>query len=163
MSARIQNILSLIAIAALLLLNCLPAHSEGKSMTYHAQGPFEVKLTPAKVQEEQGDGWPLARMTIDKTFSGDLQGTSKGEMLSAMGGVKGSAGYVAMESVSGTLQGRTGSFVLQHTGTMTRGAPSLSVTVVPDSGKGQLAGIAGKMAIVIEGGKHSYDFEYTLP
>jgi hypothetical protein len=102
-------------------------------------------------------------MVIDKQFHGDLEGTSKGQMISAMGSVKGSAGYVAMERVTGKLKGRTGSFVLQHNGTMTRGAPQLSVTVVPDSGTDQLTGIAGMLTIKIEGGKHSYEFEYTLP
>jgi hypothetical protein len=95
-------------------------------------------------------------MSIDKKFSGDLEATSKGEMLSAMTDVKGSAGYVALERVSGTLHGRNGTFVLQHTGTMTRGAPELSITVVPDSGTGQLVGLASKMTIKIVEGKHFY-------
>jgi hypothetical protein len=102
-------------------------------------------------------------MSIDKQFHGDLEGTSKGQMLSAMGSVKGSAGYVALERITGTLKGRSGSFVLQHSGTMTRGAPQLSVTVVPDSGTGQLVGLAGALTIKIDNGKHSYDFDYTLP
>ena len=101
-------------------------------------------------------------MTIDKQFHGDLEATSKGEMLSAVGAVKGSAGYVAIEKVTGKLRGRSGSFVLQHTGTMTRGAPQLSITVVPDSGTGDLVGLTGQMTIHIEAGKHSYEFEYTL-
>ncbi len=105
----------------------------------------------------------VGRMSIDKQFHGDLEGTSKGQMLSAMGGVKGSAGYVAMEKVSGTLKGRSGSFVLQHSGTMTRGVPQLIVSVVPDSGTDQLTGITGVLEIIIEAGKHSYDFEYALP
>ncbi|MGO9126639.1 MAG: DUF3224 domain-containing protein, partial [Terriglobales bacterium] len=103
------------------------------------------------------------RMTIDKQFHGDLEGTSKGEMLSAMTEVKGSAGYVAMERVTGALNGRSGTFFLQHSASMTRGVPQLSVTVVPDSGTGQLQGLTGKMDIIINAGKHSYDFEYTLP
>jgi hypothetical protein len=101
-------------------------------------------------------------MSIDKQFYGDLEATSKGEMLSAGTAVKGSAGYVAIERVSGTLHGRGGTFVLQHNGTMTRGAPQLTITVVPDSGTDQLMGLAGSMAIQIADGKHSYDFEYTL-
>jgi hypothetical protein len=101
-------------------------------------------------------------MSIDKRFHGDLEATSKGEMLMAGTAVEGSAGYVAIEIVSGTLQGRSGTFVLQHSGTMTRGAPQLTITVVPDSGTGQLLGLAGRMTIIIAGGKHSYDFEYTL-
>jgi hypothetical protein len=101
-------------------------------------------------------------MSIDKQFHGDLEATSKGQMLSAVTAVKGSAGYVAIERVSGTLHGRSGTFVLQHSGTMTRGAPQQSVTVVPDSGTGQLVGLAGKMTINITDGKHSYEFEYSL-
>jgi hypothetical protein len=141
-----------------------PAAAQGapakeKVVTTHASGTFDVKLTPQTVEEVAG----LGRTSIDKQFHGDLEGTSKGQMLSAMGSVKGSAGYVAMERVTGTLKGRTGSFVLQHSGTMTRGTPQLSVTVVPDSGTGQLEGIAGTLTIKIADGKHSYDFEYTLP
>jgi hypothetical protein len=130
-------------------------------MTTHAKGTFEVRLTPAG-PEDKGQGATLGRMAIDKQFHGDLEATSKGEMLSAGTSVKGSAGYVAIERVSGALQGRTGSFILQHSGTMTRGAPQLTITVVPDSGSGHLAGLAGKMAIMIVDGKHSYEFEYTL-
>ena len=130
-------------------------------MTAHASGSFEVKLKP-QVQDDPGANANLGRMSIDKQFHGDLEGTSKGEMLTAGTGVKGSAGYVAIERVSGMLHGRTGAFILQHSGTMTRGAPQLSVTVVPDSGTDQLAGLAGKMAINIADGKHSYEFEYTL-
>jgi hypothetical protein len=122
-----------------------------------AEGTFEVKLTAQTLPDEIP-----GRMSIDKTFVGDLQGVSKGSMLMAMGSVKGSAGYVAMEQVTGTLAGRTGSFVLQHSGTMTRGVPEQSVTVVPDSGTGGLAGLVGRMTIVIESGKHSYVFEYSL-
>jgi hypothetical protein len=121
-------------------------------MTTHAKGTFEVKLTP------QAPG----RMSIDKQFHGDLEATSKGEMLTAGTSVKGSAGYVAIEQVSGALHGRTGAFVLQHSGAMTRGVPQLTVTVVPDSGTGELEGLAGKMTIDIADGKHSYEFEYTL-
>ena len=102
-------------------------------------------------------------MTIDKQFHGDLEATSKGQMLTAGTGVKGSAGYVAIEKVSGVLHGRSGTFVLQHTGTMTRGTPQLTITVVPDSGTDQLVGLSGKMTIKIADGKHSYEFEYTLP
>jgi len=126
-------------------------------MTTHASGTFEVKLNPQTPYEAS-----LGRMSIDKQFHGDLEAASKGEMLSMMTAVKGSAGYVAMELVSGALHGRKGTFVLQHSGTMTRGAPQLSVSVVPDSGTGQLAGLQGTMIIKIEGGKHFYEFEYTL-
>jgi hypothetical protein len=130
-------------------------------MTQHATGPFEVKLLPLEIAWD-GDPAPYGRMSIDKQFSGDLEGTSRGEMLSAMSQVKGSAGYVAIEMVSGTLHGRTGTFVLQHSATMNRGAPTLSVTVIPDSGTGDLIGLAGSMQIIIENKKHSYIFEYTL-
>jgi hypothetical protein len=130
-------------------------------MMMHAGGMFDVKVTPQAV--EDGDAGP-GRMSIDKQFHGDLQGTSRGFMLaSAAAVVKGSGGYVAMERVTGTLKGRTGSFVLQHSGTMTRGTPQLSVTVVPDSGTGQLEGLTGTMNIKIDAGKHSYEFEYTVP
>jgi hypothetical protein len=101
-------------------------------------------------------------MSLDKQFHGDLQGAGKGQMLTATTAVKGSAGYVAIERVSGVLHGRSGTFILQHTGTMTRGALQLSITVVPDSGTDQLAGLAGTMSITMAEGKHSYDFTYTL-
>jgi hypothetical protein len=101
-------------------------------------------------------------MSLDKQFHGDLDATSKGQMLAASTDVKDSAGYVAMESVIGTLQGHKGTFALQHSGTMTRGTLQLSITVVPDSGTGELVGLAGKMTINIVDGKHSYDFEYSL-
>ena len=128
-------------------------------MTAHASGTFEVKLAPQAVADPAAN---LGRMSIDKQFHGDLEGTSKGEMLSAMTDVKGSGVYVAVERVTGTLHGRSGTFLLHHTGIMTRGVPQLSVTVVPDSGTGQLVGLAGKMDIKIDDGKHSYTFEYTL-
>ena len=131
-------------------------------MTSHASGTFEVKLA-AQPDEARGDTG-LGRMSIDKQFHGDLEATSKGFMLSSAATVvMGSGGYVAMERVTGTLKGRTGSFVLQHSGTMTRGTPQMHVTVVPDSGTGQLEGLAGTMTIKIDEGKHSYEFEYTLP
>jgi hypothetical protein len=122
----------------------------------HASGTFEVKLTP---QESANIG----RMSIDKQFHADLEATSKGEMLSAMTDVKGSAGYVAIERVTGTLHGKSGSFVLQHSGTMTRGEPQLSVTVVPDSGTGELTGLAGALTIRSAEKQHFYEFDYTLP
>jgi hypothetical protein len=125
-----------------------------------ATGTFEVKLKP---QTDENVGDPrVGRMTIDKQFHGDLDATSKGQMLAVQGEVKGSAGYVAMERVTGTLAGHSGSFALQHTGTMHRGVPGLSVTVVPDSGTGELVGLSGRMNIIITAGKHSYEFDYTL-
>ncbi len=131
-----------------------------KVLTSHASGTFEVKVAP-QAPEAEGDAG-LGRMSLDKQFHGDLEATSKGQMLAAMSSVPGSGGYVAMERVTGTLKGKSGSFVLQHSGTMTRGAPQMTVSVVPDSGTGQLVGLTGTMAIKIADGKHSYEFEYTL-
>ena len=113
--------------------------------------------------EGQPEGSTLARMSIDKQISGDLVAETKGQMLSAMTATKGSAGYVAIERVEGTLHGRKGTFVLQHTGLMNRGTPSLSVIVVPDSGTGDLVGLSGTFDIIIADGKHSYEFKYSLP
>jgi hypothetical protein len=113
--------------------------------------------------EGTADDPKMGRMSINKSISGDLVATTVGQMLSAMTDVAGSAGYVALERVDGALAGRKGSFVLQHTGTMNRGKPGLSVTVVPDSGTGELVGIAGEFSIIVAGGKHSYEFTYTLP
>jgi Protein of unknown function (DUF3224) len=135
-------------------------------MTSRANGSFEVKLSPQGLNdnspENESEDITPGRMTIEKQFHGDLAGTSKGQMLTAGTPVKDSAGYVAIERVSGTLHGHKGSFVLQHSGTMTRGVPQLSVTVVPDSGTDELVGLSGKMTIKIADGKHYYDFEYTL-
>ena len=131
-------------------------------MSHHAKGTFEVKLVPQTVTHTELKE-SIGRMSIDKKFTGDLTGTSLGEMLSAMGTVKGSAGYVAIEKVTGSLQGKTGTFCLQHTGTMNRGVPSLTVTVIPDSGTGELAGLSGTLTINIENKQHFYEFEYTLP
>lgn len=130
-------------------------------MTVHASGTFEVTLTPQPA-DDYADGAALGRLSLDKQFHGDLEATSKGQMLTGMTSVKGSAGYVAIERVTGTLAGRRGTFVLQHSGTMTRGAPQLAVTVVPDSGTDQLAGLSGTMVIDVANGKHAYEFEYTL-
>ena len=131
-------------------------------VTKHARGPFDVKLNPQPHEDGVGDP-SVARMSLDKQFHGDLVGTSKGQMLAAGNDVKGSAGYVALERVAGTLEGRSGSFALQHSGTMTRGAPHLVITVVPDSGTDGLVGITGTMAIDVTHGKHTYHFEFTLP
>lgn len=121
-----------------------------------------MKLNP-QAADEAGGGVAVARMTLDKKFHGALEATSKGQMLAASSAtVKGSAGYVAMEVVAGTLDGKAGTFVLQHSATMNRGGPTLSITVVPDSATGELEGLVGKMNIVIASGKHSYEFEYSL-
>ena len=130
-------------------------------MTKHASGTFDVKASPQPQDEKVGDP-TVGRMALDKQFHGDLEGTSKGQMLVMGTEVQGSAGYVAMERVIGALHGHKGTFALQHTGTMTRSKPQLSVTVVPDSGTGELVGLAGKMTINIVDGKHLWEFEYTL-
>ncbi len=131
-------------------------------MTKRARGAFDVKLglLPAY---DASEGSLIGRRSIDKQFHGELEATSKGEMLSAGTAVKGSAGYVAIERVTGKLAGREGSFVLQHNATMNRGQPGLTIAVVPDSGTNQLTGLCGKMMIEITDGKHFYDFEYDLP
>jgi len=129
--------------------------------TMHANGPFDVKVTP---QDDKSDDPLLNRMTLDKHYHGDLEATGQGQMLTAGTSVKGSGAYVAIEKVSGTLKGRTGTFVLQHSGTMNNNVPQLAINIVPDSGTGQLAGIAGNMNIRIAAdGKHSYEMEYTIP
>ena len=128
----------------------------------HASGTFEVKLAP-QPHAPGIEPAALGRMSIEKQFRGDLEATSLGEMLSAGTAVPGSAGYVAIERVTGTLGGREGSFVLMHYGVMERGTPSLRVSVVPDSGTGGLEGIGGEMTIRIEQGGHEYGFEYELP
>jgi hypothetical protein len=138
------------------------ADQKGGRMINHAKGTFEVKTNPQKPDNKEAESAHFSRLSLDKQFHGDLEATSKGEMLGAMTEVKGSAGYVAMERVTGTLNGRKGSFVLQHSGTMTRGVSRMNVTVVPDSGTGELVGISGTMGIRIEAGEHFYDFEYQL-
>jgi Protein of unknown function (DUF3224) len=123
----------------------------------HASGTFDVKLAP------QSSDPPIGRFLLDKQWHGGLDGASKGEMLTAGSGAAGSSGgYVALEQFTGTLDGRKGSFVLQHSGTMTAGAPQLTITVVPGSGTGELTGLTGKLSITIKEGKHFYDFEYAL-
>ncbi|HEY1657883.1 MAG TPA: DUF3224 domain-containing protein [Candidatus Sulfotelmatobacter sp.] len=132
------------------------ATSKGTHM--HAAGPFDVKATPQ--DDKLNDG--LSRMLLEKQYHGQLEATSKGQMLAIRPG-NGSGAYVALETITGTLQGKSGSFALYHAGVMSKGVPTLSVNVVPDSGTGQLQGIEGKMTINIDHGKHSYDFEYMLP
>lgn len=129
-------------------------------MTTRASGTFEVRLSPQA--DGEAGGACVARMLIDKRFAGDLVATSKGQMLAVRTPAEGSAGYVAMELVTGTLGGRAGTFVLQHSGTLERGAQRLSVTVVPDSATGELEGLEGRMEIAVAGGRHSYHFDYTL-
>ena len=131
------------------------------ALVARASGSFEVKLAPLQPYNAAAEA-RIARQAIDKQFRGDLEASSKGEMISAGTNVPGSAGYVAIEQVIGSLHGRAGSFVLQHNATMLRGAPQLNIVVVPDSAGGALTGLAGSMAIVIDGGRHSYEFTYRL-
>ncbi len=129
-------------------------------VTNHATGPFDVKMNPQ--DDKIGDG--LSRMLLDKQYHGDLEGTAKGQMLTGGISANHSGAYVAIEKFTGTLHGRSGSFVLHHTGILTNGKPELTILVAPESGSGQLTGITGKMTINIAAdGKHTYDFEYTLP
>jgi hypothetical protein len=130
-------------------------------MSTRATGSFVTTMTP-EPPYDSAPGATLGRINIAKRFEGDLTGSGSVAMLSAMTGVKGSAGYVAIERVDGTLHGRAGSFVLQHSGTMNRGSAALTVTVVPDSGTGALEGISGEMAIDTSGGGHRYTFDYDL-
>lgn len=136
-------------------------HAQSESvMTHHANGTFDVKVVPQPADDAAGG--PFGRLFLDKQFHGALEGSSKGQMVAFRSALEGSAGYVALELVSGTLGGWQGTFVLQHSGTMRRNVPSLTVTVVPDSGTGGLVGLAGTFTIIIEGKNHSYDFAYTL-
>jgi hypothetical protein len=139
------------------------ATAKGEVAMHQVSGPFEVKMAPQKADNPQAEGAGLGRMSIDKQFHGALEATSQGEMLSVMDRDKGSGGYVALERVTGTLEGKSGSFVLQHNATMNRGVAEMTILVVPDSGTGELIGISGSMKMRIEtGGKHFYDFDYTL-
>ena len=131
-------------------------------MTLHAAGAFDAKPTPLPADDATG-GADIGRYALDKQYHGDLEATAKGQMLIAVTDVKSSAGYVAIERITGTLHGRSGSFVLQHSGIMTSSSQQQTVTVVPDSGTGELVGLTGKMTGKITDGKHSYDLEYTLP
>lgn len=140
-----------------------PASKGSVAIIHHAKGAFDVKLTPMPA-DDYADGKALERVTADKQYHGDLDGSGKGQMLTATGETKGSAVYVATERVTGTLNGRSGAFLLAHRGVMNRGAQQLEIDVVPDSGSGGLQGITGKMSInIAPDGKHFYDFEYTLP
>jgi hypothetical protein len=126
-------------------------------------GKFDVRLQPLEAAGTGEDGNTLGRMSIDKTYHGALSARSGGEMLTAMTAVEGSAGYVAIEQVIGSLSGREGSFVLQHYGTMQASGEFLMLAVVPDSGTGDLVGLSGKMAVHVKAGEHTYEFDYDLP
>ena len=149
-----------VLVAAMMLVSLAPVQAEQK-MT-KASGTFEVKLAPVG-NDSTAEGPNLGRMSMDKTFKGDFEGIGKGEMITAAGlAVKESAAYSAVERLTGTLHGKKGSFALQHTGVMDRGKPSLQITVVPDSGTGELVGLTGKLEIIIEGKAHKYVFEYSI-
>jgi hypothetical protein len=131
-------------------------------MTMQAKGSFEVSITPQSPVEGVGDP-SVGRMALEKHFKGDMEGVGKGQMLAVGTAVDGSAGYVAMERVHGTLHGREGGFALQHNGVMNRGTPQLTITIVPDSGTEGLSGIAGALSIRITDGVHYYELAYSLP
>lgn len=132
-------------------------------MSQRATGSFDVKVTPQKPDTQVARAANLNRLTIDKRFHGDLEGVSKGEMLALQCDVKGSAGYVALERVTGKLKGKSGSFVLQHSATLTRGEPESRISVVPDSATGELRGLSGAMTITVaEDGSHSYEFDFRI-
>jgi hypothetical protein len=133
-----------------------------KTLSAHANGAFDVKISPLTLSEQSADP-KLGRMSIEKQYLGELEATAKGEMLTAQSEMKESGVYVAVERVTGTLNGKRGSFAMYHSGVMNRGKPELKITVVPDSGTDELQGLTGKMNIKIDNGKHSYDFEYSLP
>jgi hypothetical protein len=163
--------LSLLSLACASTRASAPASDPpaGASVVTRATGTFEVKLVPRAADEDELDSAPnagpnsgIGRMSIEKQFHGDLEGTSRGEMLAMSTAVQGSAGYVAIERVEGKLKGKSGTFSLQHSGTLSRGAPLLAISVVPDSGTGDLVGLAGSMTIQIAEGKHSYAFDYVL-
>jgi hypothetical protein len=136
-------------------------HKKGEAMSEHISGTFDVTMNKEEMHEA-GEDSGIGRMSLDKEYHGDLDATGVGEMLAAMTSTKGSAGYVAMEKVEGTLAGRSGSFFLQHTGIMNRGTPTLTVAVVPDSGTDELVGLSGQLMIRIVEGVHYYDFDYSL-
>src|SRR5277367_1522741 len=151
---------SMIALIVLLCASAFAQAQNPKETIMHAKGAFDVKVVPQKADNPQEEKAAIGRMSLDKQCHGDLEAQSDGEMLSFMTEVKGSAGYVAMERVTGKLNGRSGTFVMQHNATMTRGTPQMNIVVVPDSGTGELAGISGTLIINIVEGKHFYEFDY---
>ena len=141
--------------------NANPA-KEGTKMQYRAKGSFEVKVTPATIDPQETIA--SARLTADKEYRGDLVGTARGEMWTVDTGVEGSGGYVAIERVDGSLDGRRGRFVLLHQGTMRRGGDfRMRLVVVPDSGTDELVGLSGTVTILLVDGRHDYEMEYELP
>lgn len=159
---RTRSILRIV-ICAGLAAGSLGAYAQGMArMNYSAKGSFNVEVKPLSSPDDV-EGVNLGRLSLAKTFEGELKGTGRGEMLTARTPVKGSAGYVAIERVDGELHGRKGTFVLQHSGSMNEGAQSLSITIVPGSGTGELKGISGTFKLAIAEGRHLYELEYTLP
>jgi len=161
-----MNLRTLTVTAACLILSfgiSAQTTKKGTAEMTLASGPFEVKINPQS--EDKGDGSTMGRMSLDKQYHGDLEATAKGEMLYASSaGVQGSGSYVAVERVTGKLHGKSGSFALAHKGSMSGGTQHMDITVVPDSGSGELSGISGTVKIIITAdGKHSYELEYTLP
>lgn len=158
-----MNVRSLIFPALFVPCVALAATPPAKETTMHAQGKFDVKVTSQSPDNPEARASGLSRLSLDKRYHGALDATSKGEMLASGDGTK-SGAYVALETVTGKLQGRSGSFVLMHSAVMRQGVPeNWSVTVVADSGTGELAGLEGAMRIIIADGIHSYEFDYTLP
>jgi hypothetical protein len=159
-TAAMKSVLLLACLSCCMGVASTPSATKGKAMTKHAKGTFDVKMLP---QEDKGGDASLGRFLLDKTYHGELEASGKGQMLTAGTEVQGSAAYVAVEKVSGTLAGHKGGFALHHIGVMNRGAPNLAIGIVPDSGNGELKGIAGTLTIDIVEGKHYYDLAYTLP
>jgi hypothetical protein len=151
---------SMSTLAAVAALACLPVHAEPAAQ--HVAGTFDVKMSPASAPQHEGRT-AIARMLLEKQYSGELQATGTGEMLTAMTDTKGSAAYVAIERITGKLKGKTGSFVVQHSGTMHGGGSQLAVTIVPDSGTGELAGISGRMSLKQVERQHQYQLDFVLP
>ena len=138
----------------------MAAPAQGEAEMHHATGTFAVKITP--VASDSIDGGALGRLRVDKQFSGSLTAQSSGEMLTGSTAVAASAAYVLIERVTGSLDGKAGSFMLAHIGIMDRGKPDLRVTIVPDSGSGALKGLTGTLTIRIENNVHYYDLDYRL-
>jgi hypothetical protein len=161
MNLKFRLVLPVLSLLCVFSQTLLPNSQKDSTMTQHATGPFDVKITPLDPAFKFDEN-PIARLSIDKQFHGDLEGSSKGEML-AVGSAKTSGGYVAIERVSGTLNGHSGTFILQHNATMKNGASQLNIIVVPETGTGELQGLTGSVNIIIREGKHSYDFSYSLP
>jgi hypothetical protein len=159
-----MNLRTLTITAACLILTISTAAQTTNKGTVRmtlATGTFEVKINPQS--ENKGEGSTMGRMSLDKQYHGDLEATAKGEMLYASSvATQGSGSYVAVERVTGKLQGKSGSFALAHKGSMAGGQQQMDITIVPDSGSGELAGISGTLKIIIAGGKHSYELEYSL-